>query len=187
MENRKRTRVLLGCTGSVASIKVPELVKQMKNHGADVRVVATEHAKHFFRAEDLGGTQVLCDADEWDSWHQRGDPVLHIELRKWADLLIIAPLDANTMAKLAHGLCDNLLTCVVRAWDTELPLLYCPAMNTAMWNHPLTDQHRQTLTELGYVEVACVLKTLVCGDTGYGAMAEVEDIVNVVNTNLNGL
>ncbi|KAM8891151.1 phosphopantothenoylcysteine decarboxylase isoform 2-T2 [Spinachia spinachia] len=114
-------------------------------------------------------------------WTQRTDPVLHIELRRWADLLVIAPLDANTLGKIANGICDNLLTCVVRAWDTRRPLLFCPAMNTAMWQHPITAQQVSKLTEFGYVDVPCISKKLVCGDEGKGAMAEVSTIVSVVN------
>lgn len=139
-------------------------------------------------------------------WTQRSDPVLHIELRRWADLLLIAPLDANTLGKIASGICDNLLvgkwavlrralcvlaaaaaasadltredqrrrsstfvcfqTCVVRAWDCGRPLLFCPAMNTAMWQHPITAQQIARLVEFGYVEVPCISKKLVCGDEG---------------------
>uniref|UniRef100_A0A3B5AWA8 Phosphopantothenoylcysteine decarboxylase n=1 Tax=Stegastes partitus TaxID=144197 RepID=A0A3B5AWA8_9TELE len=99
-------------------------------------------------------------------WTKRSDPVLHIELRRWADLLVIAPLDANTLGKIASGICDNLLTCVVRAWDTSRPLLFCPAMNTAMWLHPITAQQVSKLKEFGYVEIPCIAKKLVCGDEG---------------------
>uniref|UniRef100_A0A3P9D7J9 Phosphopantothenoylcysteine decarboxylase n=1 Tax=Maylandia zebra TaxID=106582 RepID=A0A3P9D7J9_9CICH len=113
-------------------------------------------------------------------WKQRSDPVLHIELRRWADLLVIAPLDANSLGKIASGICDNLLTCVVRAWDTSRPLLFCPAMNTAMWLHPITAQQVSRLKEFGYVEIPCVAKKLVCGDEGKGAMAEVSTIVSLV-------
>nr|XP_033491038.1 phosphopantothenoylcysteine decarboxylase-like isoform X2 [Epinephelus lanceolatus] len=113
-------------------------------------------------------------------WTQRSDPVLHIELRRWADLFVIAPLDANTLGKIASGICDNLLTCVVRAWDISRPLLFCPAMNTAMWQHPITAQQVSRLTEFGYVEIPCIAKKLVCGDEGKGAMAEVSTIVGVI-------
>uniref|UniRef100_A0A8C6Z4N5 Phosphopantothenoylcysteine decarboxylase n=1 Tax=Nothoprocta perdicaria TaxID=30464 RepID=A0A8C6Z4N5_NOTPE len=113
-------------------------------------------------------------------WKGRSDPVLHIELRRWAHLMLVAPLDANTLAKLANGICDNLLTCVIRAWDLSKPLLFCPAMNTAMWEHPLTAQHVEQLKGFGYTEVPCVVKKLVCGDEGLGAMAEVETIVESV-------
>ncbi|XP_069723076.1 phosphopantothenoylcysteine decarboxylase isoform X2 [Phaenicophaeus curvirostris] len=113
-------------------------------------------------------------------WKGRSDPVLHIELRRWADLMLVAPLDANTLAKLANGICDNLLTCVIRAWDLSKPLLFCPAMNTAMWEHPITAQQVEQLKGFGYTEIPCVVKKLVCGDEGRGAMAEVWTIVESV-------
>ncbi|XP_015728062.1 phosphopantothenoylcysteine decarboxylase isoform X4 [Coturnix japonica] len=113
-------------------------------------------------------------------WKGRSDPVLHIELRRWADLMVVAPLDANTLAKLANGICDNLLTCVIRAWDLHKPLLFCPAMNTAMWEHPITAQQVEQLKGFGYTEIPCVVKKLVCGDEGRGAMAEVWTIVESV-------
>uniref|UniRef100_A0A4X2KTU9 Phosphopantothenoylcysteine decarboxylase n=1 Tax=Vombatus ursinus TaxID=29139 RepID=A0A4X2KTU9_VOMUR len=113
-------------------------------------------------------------------WKFRSDPVLHIELRRWADLMVVAPLDANTLGKVASGICDNLLTCVIRAWDRAKPLLFCPAMNTAMWEHPITAQHVEQLKGFGYTEVPCVAKKLACGDEGLGAMAEVWTIVGKV-------
>ncbi|XP_077905415.1 phosphopantothenoylcysteine decarboxylase isoform X5 [Ictidomys tridecemlineatus] len=113
-------------------------------------------------------------------WKHRSDPVLHIDLRRWADLMLVAPLDANTLGKVASGICDNLLTCVIRAWDRSKPLLFCPAMNTVMWEHPLTAQQVDQLKAFGYVEIPCVDKKLVCGDQGLGAMAEVETIVDKV-------
>ncbi|XP_071260554.1 phosphopantothenoylcysteine decarboxylase isoform X1 [Salvelinus alpinus] len=195
-------RVLVGVTGSVAALKVPLLVSQLLElPGVDVRVVTTEHAKHFYDPAEVA-VRVYSDANEWELWSQRSDPVLHIELRRWADLLVIAPLDANTLGKIASGICDNLLfiylllktlllltvygstgkkTCVVRAWDTSRPLLFCPAMNTAMWHHPITCRQVDSLKEFGYVEIPCIAKKLVCGDQGKGAMAEVSTIVDVVN------
>ncbi|XP_068814153.1 phosphopantothenoylcysteine decarboxylase isoform X2 [Struthio camelus] len=113
-------------------------------------------------------------------WKGRSDPVLHIDLRRWADLMLVAPLDANTLAKIANGICDNLLTCVIRAWDLSKPLLFCPAMNTAMWEHPITAQQVEQLKGFGYTEIPCVVKKLVCGDEGRGAMAEVWTIVEKV-------
>ncbi|KAM4676102.1 phosphopantothenoylcysteine decarboxylase isoform 2-T2 [Discoglossus pictus] len=113
-------------------------------------------------------------------WTQRSDPVLHIELRRWADLMLLAPLDANTLGKVSGGICDNLLTCVVRAWDLKKPLLFCPAMNTAMWNHPITAQQIAQLCSFGYTEIPCIAKKLMCGDEGLGAMAEVDTILDKV-------
>ncbi|XP_054893780.1 phosphopantothenoylcysteine decarboxylase [Poeciliopsis prolifica] len=173
-------RVLVGVTGSVAALKLPVLVSDLLQlPGVDVRVITTEHAKHFYNPSDVS-VKIYTDKDEWELWTERSDPVLHIELRRWADLLIIAPLDANTLGKIASGICDNLLTCVVRAWDTSRPLLFCPAMNTAMWMHPITAQQVSRLKEFGYVEIPCIFKKLVCGDEGKGAMAEVSTIVSTV-------
>nr|XP_061812867.1 phosphopantothenoylcysteine decarboxylase-like [Nerophis lumbriciformis] len=172
--------VLVGVTGSVAALKLPILVSELlRLPGVDVRVVTTVHAGHFYNPEEVS-VKIYSDKDEWEMWSQRSDPVLHIELRRWADLLVIAPLDANTLGKISCGICDNLLTCVVRAWDTSRPLLFCPAMNTAMWQHPITAQQVQRLKEFGYVEIPCIAKKLVCGDVGKGAMAEVSTIINVI-------
>ena len=153
---------------------------------------------------------VILDEDEWPGidagrrW-QRDDPVLHIELRRWADLLVIAPLDANTLAKLAAGTCDNCLTCVWRAWDPARPVVLAPAMNTLMWEHPLTCQNLIALLSLGGMApnewadpeaiiaainrsssklriVPPVSKKLACGDVGVGAMASVAEIVAEVQT-----
>ncbi|XP_072770096.1 phosphopantothenoylcysteine decarboxylase isoform X2 [Nerophis lumbriciformis] len=152
--------VLVGVTGSVAALKLPLLVSELLLlPEVDVRVVTTEHAQHFYNPEEVSA-KVYSDKDEWEMWTQRSDPVLHIELRRWADLLVIAPLDANTLGKIASGICDNLLTCVVRAWDTSRPLLFCPAMNTAMWKHPITAQQVDRLKEFGYVEIPCIAKKL---------------------------
>lgn len=172
--------ILVGVTGSVAALKLPLLVNQLLQiPEVEVRVVTTEHACHFYNIEDVP-VRVYTDKDEWEMWTQRSDPVLHIELRRWAHLLLIAPLDANTLGKISSGICDNLLTCVVRAWDLGRPLLFCPAMNTAMWNHPITARQILTLTDFGYLEIPCIAKKLVCGDQGKGAMAEVTTIVETV-------
>ncbi|XP_051513088.1 phosphopantothenoylcysteine decarboxylase [Myxocyprinus asiaticus] len=178
--NSSKFRVLVGLTGSVAALKAPLLVTQLLEiPGVDVRVVTTDHATHFYDFAEVP-VPVYTDKDEWEMWSKRSDPVLHIELRRWADLLVIAPLDANTLGKIASGICDNLLTCVVRAWDTTRPLLFCPAMNTAMWQHPITAQQVATLKGFGYIEIPCIAKKLVCGDEGKGAMAEVSTIVDAI-------
>lgn len=120
-EDRRVYKLLIGCTGSCASMKVPELVSafttsaQSRNVELHVRVAATEKALRFFRREELPPNSLYTDEDEW-RWRERTDPIHHIELTRWADVLLLAPLDANTLAKLAGGLCDNLLTCIARAW-----------------------------------------------------------------------
>ena len=215
-------RILLGLTGSVASIKAPELHRALASQGHQVRVVATRQACHFFDPASLGaGTSKpgtgskrdpeICtlDEDEWPNssdggnrWN-RGDEVLHIRLREWADMLVVAPLDANTLAKFALGICDNCLTCVWRAWDRTKPCLIAPAMNTLMWGHPATARHlAQLIEDTGHpvppkapLEQSCQLlqrganglqmaapehKKLACGDEGMGAMASLETIQDLV-------
>ncbi|XP_007907620.1 phosphopantothenoylcysteine decarboxylase isoform X1 [Callorhinchus milii] len=176
----RRHRVLVAVTGSVAALKLPELVRELRGlRQMEVKVVTTHHAKHFYDQKDVA-VKIYSDSDEWEVWKKKSDPVLHIDLRRWADLMVIAPLDANTLGKIACGICDNLLTCVVRAWDMKRPLLFCPAMNTAMWEHPITATQIETLKCFGYIEIPCIAKKLACGDEGYGAMAEVCTIVEKV-------
>lgn len=202
-------RVLLGITGSVAAIKTPELVASLLGAGHEVKAVATAASLYFFDAKALPKGLLFTDADEWpreaEQGHwQRQDSVLHIELRRWAELLLLAPLDANTLAKLAMGMSDNCLTCVWRAWDLARPVLLAPAMNTLMWQHPHTGLHLRQLAHLAGLQpgsalepdelvdwinqqrlatlrfVGPVSKKLACGDTGQGAMAEVNDIVTAL-------
>lgn len=139
----------------------------------------TENSKYFVKPDEVSSlAEVFCDSDEWTTWKTRGDPIIHIDLVKWADILVIAPLDANTLAKLSNGLCDNLLTSIVRAWDLSKPLFFCPAMNTRMYEHPLTSKQIEILKSFGYNEIPCISKMLMCGDSGQGAMAEVDSIVS---------
>lgn len=112
------------------------------------------------------------------TWNQKGDPVLHIELRRWADLLLIAPASANTIAKAANGICDNLMLCVVRAWDPLRPAICCPAMNTTMLGHPSMAIHIALLKSYGFQILEAEVKELACGDIGKGALVAVSTIVN---------
>ncbi|KAJ8555755.1 hypothetical protein K7X08_013251 [Anisodus acutangulus] len=123
---------------------------------------------------------LYTDEEEWSTWKKIGDSVLHIELRRWADIMVIAPLSANTLGKIAGGLCDNLLTCIVRAWDYNKPLFMAPAMNTLMWNNPFTERHLMIIDELGISLIPPVSKRLTCGDYGNGAMAEPSLIFSTV-------
>lgn len=189
--DRDSFNVLIAVCGSVAAIKLPLLVDEIKNlelgsHQVSIKVITTEKAKNFYSLEEVRskGIEVLGDEVEWSSWSKMGDPVLHIELRRWADVLLIAPLDANTLAKMATGMCDNLVTCVTRAWDLNKSLIFCPAMNTAMWNHPVTNENIAKLESWGYIHVQPIAKRLACGDTGCGAMQEVKEIAKIVRETL---
>ncbi len=220
----------MGVTGSVAAVKWRELVLRLHAF-ADVKVVMTGSAQHFagavaddyspaiareFREAGMEAlVPVLRDADEWSGYRLvHTDPVVHIELRKWADCLVVAPLSANTLAKIAAGMSDNLLTSIVRAWEfvpssspscsssssslssssssssvprrfsPSKPLIVAPAMNTAMWAHPFTEEHIGKVERIGVQVVQPVEKRLACGDVGSGAMASVADIVAAVRAAL---
>lgn len=180
-----KPRILLAASGSVASIKFESLCRSFCEW-AEVKAVATKSSLHFLDKSSLPREVTLyTDEEEWSSWKKIGDGVLHIELRKWADLMIIAPLSANTLAKIAGGLCDNLLTCIVRAWDYNKPLYVAPAMNTFMWSNPFTKRHLDTINDLGISLIPPVTKRLACGDYGNGAMAEPSEIYTTVRLSYN--
>lgn len=203
-------RIVLGVTGSVAAVRTPLLYDTLRADGHEVRIVATERSLYFFDPAELTPWEspgpVFRDSQEWmGPRYERNDLVLHIEFRRWAELLIVAPLDANTLAKFAQGLCDNFLTCVFRAWDFSRPVILAPAMNTLMWQNPITRRHLGqlaadfgapgtsadgwSLDEVaayfarqvpGIVLIPPQAKRLACGDVGVGAMAEVSIIAESV-------
>lgn len=174
--------IIIGVTGSVAAIKTLDLVKLLLPF-ANIRIVVTHSADYFLKSQlsalhELNIT-LYRDEDEWptiEGPYQVGEPILHIEMRRWADLLLIAPLDANTLAKMANGFCDNLLTSIVRAWDWSKPVFLCPAMNTMMWNNNPTSSQIHVLQTWGAAVINPIEKKLACRDTGMGGMAAVEDI-----------
>ncbi|KAL1760263.1 flavoprotein [Schizophyllum commune] len=160
------THVLLITTGSVASVKAPLIVKQiLKYDHVKVEVVATKPSLTFY-------SRVWTDADEWREDYTIGDPILHIELRRWADIVLVAPCSANTLSKIAHGACDNLVTSLVRALSPTTPTYVFPAMNTLMYEHPLTAEHLRIVREVVGYEVV--------GPIGLGAMTEWLQIVQIV-------
>lgn len=202
--------ILLGVTGSVAAVKAPLLYEALRQPGHAVKVVATEASLYFFDPAEIPREALVLDEDEWPGrsegrrW-KREDEVLHIQLRRWADILLLAPLDANSLAKLAAGLADNCLTCVWRAWEPTRPVVLAPAMNTLMWEHPATARHlRQIAADMGGLPpdgltmdglldginahcprlriVAPEDRRLACGDVGIGAMAGLDTIVAVVQS-----
>ena len=106
----------------------------------------------------------------------------HITVAKWADAVLVAPLTANTLAKLAMGLADDALTTVLMAVPAGTPVLLAPAMNTAMWSHPVTQRNLGWLEALGrYTLISPVSKRLACGDVGPGGLAEVSDLMDAIN------
>lgn len=178
--------VLHGLTGSIATTLVTKFEQSYADNDALVSFVATKSANVFCKEKSIHPSQKMDvpgrihdDLCEWD-WYKRERRVLHIDLVKWADVFVIAPCSANTLAKLANGICDNLLTCVARAWDFDKPFIVAPAMNTKMWEHPITQEHILKIESWGIKVVEPVEKKLFCGDTGIGAMANVDEIVQRV-------
>lgn len=250
--NDGKAHLLLAASGSVATIKIPNILQTLSHHpNLSIIVLLTKSATSFLQGQTAeqphyntyrqikNVDNVFLDEEEWVRPWKRGAGILHIELRRWADVLVIAPLSANTMAKVVGGFADNLLLSVIRAWDTtgiidplrlpssrteangtagavdggngevvsggsgsSLPkrnkrILVAPAMNTAMWRHPITKRQIRVLEEEwgvdgeksdgeGWFEVLRPMeKELACGDVGDGAMKDWREIVKVIEERLD--
>lgn len=208
--------LLLCATGSVATIKIPNICHALSKYGnLSVRVLLSRDATKFLQGQSAEQPHwntlpaiknvafVHLDWHEWEKPWVRGDNILHIELRRWADMMVIAPLSANSLTKLALGMSDNLITSVARAWDTtgaidplrrgvrlkskKKTIMVAPAMNTAMWHHPITSLHMDWLEKQWSVKdggwmhmLRPIDKGLACGDVGTGAMREWTEIVSKI-------
>jgi phosphopantothenoylcysteine decarboxylase len=182
-------KVLLGVTGSVAATLTTKLCKSLNEQ---ITIVLTDNAAKFYYNTGLNiydkspefynntnqiPTAIVRNDMEWEERYEKGDDILHIKLAQESDILIIAPVSANTLAKMANGICDNLLTCIIRAWGSK-PMILAPAMNTEMWNSPFTAAHLEIIRKVYNVRIVPpVSKMLACGYEGMGAMADIKDIV----------
>ena len=177
-------RILLGVSGSIAAYKAADLCSQLSKSGAEIHVVLTPHAAQFigaptFRA--LTDNPVLTDVFD-EPYAQR---IAHIDLAQSADLVLVAPASANVMAKMAHGIADDLLTTCLLATPTRTPLLVAPAMNTQMWEHPATLANLQILKARQVEIVQPGYGLLACQDVGMGKLADVAEIVRAVTARLH--
>jgi len=167
-------RILLGVSGGIAAYKACELVRRLREKGAQVQVVMTENAGHFVTAtslQALSGTAVRQSL-----WDESAEAAMsHIELARWADLLLIAPASADLIAKLAHGLAGDLLTTLCLA--SAAPLWIAPAMNQQMWAHAATQANLALLAARGVQQIGPDSGSQACGDIGPGRMTDVPDIV----------
>jgi len=164
--------IVVGVTGGIAAYKACELVSRLKKKGAEVRVVLTSHACEFvppLTFETLSGNPAYSDS--FDRKYEIG----HVSLAKWADMFIVAPATANCMAKFAAGIADDLLTTTYLAMRGRV--LLAPAMNSAMWLHPATQENLQVLAQRGVEFVGPELGFLACGDADVGRMSEPAQIV----------
>lgn len=172
-------RIVLGVSGGIAAYKAPELVRRLQDAGADVRVILTPNAARFVSPLSLAAVSnhgVIVE--QWGDPERGG--VDHIELARWADLLLIAPATANVLAKLATGIADDALTTYALAHRAEV--LVAPAMNTFMLGHPTVQQNIETLRKRGVGIIEPVDGLLACGEEGAGKMPDVPVLVDIVRS-----
>lgn len=194
-----KIHVLLGVCGALSTVKVKLIINKLLEiytpEKIAIQLILTNSSEHFVSAEILQHLElakkvrIWRDSDEWNTWKTRLDPVLHIELRRWADILIVSPLTANTLSKIALGLCDNLLTNVIRAWNTGYPILLAPSMVSYAYSAITTKrQLRLILEEMPWIEVLKPVEKVVgsYGDIGMGGMMDYNEIVNKIVLKLGG-
>lgn len=174
----KNKNILLGVTGGIAAYKALDIVSRLKKQGANVKVIMTDHATEFVQPlsfQTLSGNVVYVDMFE----KLANMDVEHISLAKWADLILLAPASANTLAKMAYGLCDNMLTTVLLA--KRSPVMVAPAMNTYMLKNPRTQENLKILEKDGVHILPTDAGHLACGDDGEGKLLAPERIVDFVD------
>lgn len=168
--------IVLGVTGSIAAYKAADLTSQLTKQGHCVNVVLTADAQRFITPlpfKTLSRRPVVTDLyDEEEGWKPT-----HIQMADEADLLLIAPATANFLAKLAHGLANDALSCIALALNPKAKVLVAPAMNGKMWLHPATQQNVATLKARGVEFIGPEAGMLSCGYEGIGRLWPVEDIV----------
>lgn len=170
--NLEGKKVLIGITGGIAAYKICELIRMFKRSGAEVKTVVTKSALEFVTKLTL---QTLTNEKVYDNNFDTEDySPEHISLCDWADVFVLAPATANTIAKIANGICDNLLTSLVCAFTK--PILIAPAMNCNMFNNPITQENISKLRSLGYNFVSPESGFLACGTEGVGRLADLNTI-----------
>jgi phosphopantothenoylcysteine decarboxylase/phosphopantothenate--cysteine ligase len=175
--------IVLGVTGGIAAYKAAELARFLAKEGAEVRVVMTRNACEFVTPltfESLTGRPVARELFD----RRTEEAHAHVELARWAELLIVAPATANAVAKLALGLADDLLSTTALA--CRAPVVLAPAMNAAMWEHPASRSNVETLRERGVRLVGPAEGELACGESGPGRMADPAEIVEAAREALAG-
>ena len=173
-----RYKILFKITGSIAAYKSVGIISKLVQNECDVKVAATESALKFIgpaTLEGLTGNQVYTDS------FAANQVMNHIDLVKWADLVILCPATANTINKLANGIGDNLITSLFLAHDWLKPYLIAPAMNTRMYNHPATQESLQKLTDWGVQILPVAEGYLACGETGDGKLLEPDKIYDIIS------
>jgi len=174
----KNKEIILGVSAGIAIYKSCDIVRRLKDDGLGVTVVMTREAQELIRPivfQSLSGNktysgELFTHPDAWE--------IEHVALAEKADLILVAPATANIIGKLAGGICDDLLTCVICA--ASAPVLIAPAMNERMYNNKITQGNIAKLKSIGYKFIGPKNGRLACGKTGLGCLAEVEEIVKAV-------
>ena len=176
--------ILLAVTGSISAYKAADLTSQLTKLGHQVKVLMTPAATAFITPLTL---QVLSKQAVLVEIMTEEDPkqIQHIDLGKEADLFLVAPASANTIAKLAHGFADNIVTSTALALPSEIKKFLAPAMNTKMLDHPATKNNLETLKSYGYQIIPPREALLACGDQGAGALASIETILTTIQESLS--
>ena len=170
--------IVLGVSGGIAAYKVCDLVRRLRKDQCDVHVVMTRHAQEFVTPLTFQAlSQNVVHTDNFELSQEM--KIDHISLADRADVLVIAPATANVIAKIAHGICDDLLTTVVCA--TQAPIVMVPSMNVHMWNNPITQENVNKLKKLGILFVDPTSGDLACGCRGKGRLAETQDILEAIH------
>ncbi|NNF40697.1 MAG: bifunctional phosphopantothenoylcysteine decarboxylase/phosphopantothenate--cysteine ligase CoaBC [Woeseiaceae bacterium] len=169
--------MVLGISGGIAAYKAPDLVRRLRERGAEVQIVMTTSAEEFVTATALqavSGRPVRSNL-----WDKEAEAAMsHIELARWADVVLVAPATAEVMARIVSGAAPDLLTTICLA--TEAPIALAPAMNRVMWNNPATQSNRELLEQRGIHILGPASGLQACGETGAGRMLEPQDIANAV-------
>lgn len=170
----RHAHVVLAVCGGIAAYKACETLRSLQRHDCSVRVVMTADAEQFVGAttfQALSGHRVV------DSLYSSDDPIPHISLASWADVVLLMPATANVLAKMAAGIADDALTTTLLAVPSTTPCVVAPAMNVHMWQAPATQKNVETLRQRGLQFVAPATGLLACGDVGEGKLATVDEIV----------
>lgn len=174
----KSKKIVIGITGSIAAFKIPILVRLFKKEGAEVKIMMTPAARDFvtpLTLSTLSGNPVIIEPfnPEDGTWNS------HVELGQWADIYLLSPVSANTLAKMAHGIADNFfLTAFLSA---KCPVFFAPAMDLDMFRHPATQKNIEILQSYGHYLIDPAVGELASGLSGAGRMEEPENIFQLIN------
>jgi len=178
-----KKNILIGVCAGISSYKTCELIRLLIKDGFSVKVIMTESATKFVTPlvfQTLSANMVYLDM-----FAPAKEGIKHIELTEWADICVVAPLTANTLSKIANGLCDNLLTTVICALPAAKKIILAPAMNTNMWKNPIIQENVDKLKKLKrYIFLNPGRGPLACGDYGEGRMPEPDEIYSKIKASL---